>query len=626
MNYNYVINKLKNNPTIEEIRDIADCLLSGNVLCEVKYSSNKLLSEKFLVYLVKDYDGIDEVINNKAQKIFEKNYPLNSTSIEHFCKDITCFEKKKYFLEIVFGTFKKRNMTTQISFATLFQKIDDKKGFVKFMQKYDNIKLYLISNTGNLVNIYDTNSILSIMQYNSTDATREIIRKAIGTDNNTKINFDELKTYIKKTNTKYTNNDIRLLITNGSTLEALNIIILSEETHILSDDFIIDEQLFLFLMRFRCYDYIYKSICNKKIPDIEKCANLFVNDMYLKQIKSIPEDDKISFANIYKYFVDNKYAESCENHLNYFCELYIEELIVYLSYKYKMIPSYDNYQILMSDVPQFAKKLLSSHELKTYHLEMAIELKKFDLVEFLFNAGLKPTGYCFDKFIENTQNNIVVNMHLFDIVFENFEFNENRLIYACNQLRSEIVLKILNLKVIPTYECFRATIGCRITRDKKCVKQTIKINEYNKTINEIVKYLMAFGYKITKEDIELAASNNVLLDIDISIPEYIPDENYYALCDKDNMPKYNDNMYKDALWIYRLCQLVTKATDYKYIQNYVTINDIAMYSYNIDKCSHILQDKQSNKTKENFLAFLAERDRAKNNYATFMVDQAKNKK
>jgi hypothetical protein len=53
----------------------------------------------------------------------------------------------------------------------------------------------------------------------------------------------------------------------------------------------------------------------------------------------------------------------------------------------------------------------------------------------------------------------------------------------------------------------------------------------------------------------LQPKKRITLRDNVFTKNFVPDRDFFKLCDMDFHPIYNQTMYKNMLWIYRLCRI-----------------------------------------------------------------------
>jgi hypothetical protein len=636
MDYTTIENKLKTDLSVNELEDIASFLLTDPTTTSVGLNAHR----NYINHVLSKYNGSSTKLNDTMDQIIKKKNFTNFfqeqiIQCDHLNK-ATCFNRHSWFLKIWFDSVKKAKLSTNESCVNhLFLNVDNGSSFYDLMMKFSGEKFTISSST----------VVQSIIKYGSHIFFRYLISNDIIINVNEKakiqnmidssslISNNNLKSYLSDDNDnyKYTNDDISLLLVDKNHHQILLIL---EFDH-LDDNFTLSLQLFYFLMIHQKYNTIIKFINGPKISNIKACAKLFFSDAGIKNINVIAADDHNSLHDTYKYFVKNKYAVADKSHLDLFFKLGIskaitfliekkgfipskdnfsdyinssidrnlfekwfnkytftsdeldiafstkdEIIITFLIEKRNLVPSSDNFNILLKNDNNvncdMLDKWFNKHTFGSNNLDYAFDVKKSNIISFLIQKQkIQPSNDNFTTFITSKMDN-----NLFNEWFDQFSFTENNLEFACINHNKIVIAAIFNNRVTPTNKCYEA----------------IFINTHKIKPDEVVCILNMFisaGYQLTNNNVLYAINKGFLLDIDVDIDDFVPTEQFYNLCSESTMPKYNNKMYKDILWVRRLCRLARVAADFAKIKKFVSENKIQLDM----TCKSILQQKKYSKSK-----------------------------
>jgi hypothetical protein len=230
------------------------------------------------------------------------------------------------------------------------------------------------------------------------------------------------------------------------------------------------------------------------------------------------------------------------------------------------------------------------------------ENDKYDNNDFMILLACNNTQKIIDILsqLDKLCDDFKLNLSLFTILLENnrdddiIKFIENDMIkdmYICLEIACiynnlKITTHILNNKVAPTKECY---------------KLLVTNNKENESIKDIINLFIKFGYKLDNDDIMLATKYRINLDELNVIKNFVPTEEFYNLCDANFMPQYNDNLYKDIMFIKKICKDANSAKDYTKIKSLIKKNKIDLD----DECFKILKKSHiKSKVKDELIAMI----------------------
>jgi hypothetical protein len=133
-------------------------------------------------------------------------------------------------------------------------------------------------------------------------------------------------------------------------------------------------------------------------------------------------------------------------------------------------------------------------------------------------------------------------------------FNIEHLVLACEVHNLKLITYcLLDMKIKPNHECFDVLITN---------------NTYLKLdVAKIIDMFVAYGFNLTYDDILLATKNRITLNDNIFTKKFTPTKSFFDLCDFDFQPEYNKEMYRNMLWIYRLCHIARTSNHYTMIKS-----------------------------------------------------------
>jgi hypothetical protein len=144
---------------------------------------------------------------------------------------------------------------------------------------------------------------------------------------------------------------------------------------------------------------------------------------------------------------------------------------------------------------------------------------------------------------------------------------------------------LLDMKIKPDNECYNSTIlGIPNAKQNNSA--------------EIIELLVAYGYALTYYDILFATEKKITLRDNFFTKNFVPKEDFFDLCNFEFHPEYNQNMYRNNLWLYRLCSISHTSNDDATIKR-----EMKKYGLKFDAmCFHILNGYQyiEDKNKNNF--------------------------
>lgn len=302
----------------------------------------------------------------------------------------------------------------------------------------------------------------------------------------------------------------------------------------LEDDVKLNEKHFEVMIYYNMFKSIPNLINGGYIQNLKQCFNIFW--IKLKQ----------SIISSYGYYHDNQYIS--EKDIPYFLEIYYA----------------------------FVDK---ENIIEQSHFDDFFQKKWFVFSDYLVKQKkIYPNSKNYEIYISN-----VTDESSFDFYFGKLKLSEHHLDLACLYKKKEIVQIILNQKIQPTAKCYQSLFQKEINY---------------KVTPDIIELLIIYGYQLTDSDILVATKNRIILHDCPFTQEFVPTEEFYGLCDLKFRPGYNDNMYKDIVWLRRMCKIARIADEYKQIKKFLKTSKIKMdfmcYAY-------ISNNYSSNKMKDELL-------------------------
>ena len=248
-------------------------------------------------------------------------------------------------------------------------------------------------------------------------------------------------------------------------------------------------------------DFLSCLLKNNKIKNIDDCF-----DMFIKQSNfiSLPTYNAthIEICRTVIFFLEN---------INIISPLHMKN-IVYITSKIYYV--YNNiYHDAMMD--KISEKFQSHHA--TYEL--------YDNIMIISNEHFRTKWIT--MFFEKTPPSIYY------------------LYTASLYQHANVIQYLLNEKIIPTKKCYRALI----------------LKKQMANVSHIVDLFIDHGYNLSDSDIIFAAKHRITLSINYFTEQFVPTAEFYSYCDKSYRPCYNNKMYNDKLWFYRLLEISQKKGD-----------------------------------------------------------------
>jgi hypothetical protein len=296
----------------------------------------------------------------------------------------------------------------------------------------------------------------------------------------------------------------------------------------LEDDVKFDEKYFGILMFYNIFSPISNLIKNNFIINHDKCFNLFW--------RKIEKCAIVDFSYIYTNSDAYIFKKDIENIINI--------------YKTFNSGEYGNY-------------------IDKNHFDIFFKRGWISLVDFLIKEkNIFPEKSSFESYIINIPDD-----KRFQDYFPEIDFTENELYLACLNKRVNIIKIILEQKIIPTQRCFRAIF--EKYNNNVCILGT----EYN-NIKTIIDNFIHYSYYLNNEDILFLTKKRFMINDSFITRNLkfndIEKEEFYSYCDIDFIPKYNDSLFNDILWLRRMCKTAKRIDDYKFIKNFIKRTKIEM--------------------------------------------------
>jgi hypothetical protein len=229
------------------------------------------------------------------------------------------------------------------------------------------------------------------------------------------------------------------------------------------------------------------------------------------------------------------------------------------------------------------------------HLLIAIINTNIRFIEYLIkNKNINVNESCI---IQYYANYYFYNMNepIYNLLFDDIQFTQNCLEYACEKLDSKTVINILNQRsFIPNF---------KICLDKIINKKLSQCEP----VNQILLTFYKFGNNLSEDDIIKLYNLGIKLDATL-IKNYKPTSNFYDSC---HNPTLCENACKDIYWLNKLCKSAEysrltqskKAEIKKLINTYKLNPDFECISYiykNKDLFDILTKNMTSNNNSNNF--------------------------
>jgi hypothetical protein len=205
-----------------------------------------------------------------------------------------------------------------------------------------------------------------------------------------------------------------------------------------------------------------------------------------------------------------------------------------------------------------------------------VDMKNINLIKYAMNSkNNNAVEKIFDKIIE-TSDIIICEDSL-----SKYKFTSIQLEKACRYKNLSMIVQILNNKIMPEQKHFNILASSLSGDIEKKLLTT-----------QCILLLFEFGYKLTYDDVILAAKHKINLPEQFEKFEFNPNKTFYSYCDLTFKPKYNDNLYNDELWIERISTMKLKAEHLRDIMKIVKNNKIKLSDEIIKNLSKQNETKQ----------------------------------
>ncbi|AYV81423.1 MAG: SWIB/MDM2 domain protein, partial [Harvfovirus sp.] len=168
------------------------------------------------------------------------------------------------------------------------------------------------------------------------------------------------------------------------------------------------------------------------------------------------------------------------------------------------------------------------------HLNAAAEKNKPSVVINILQRKIQPTSVTVDHAFTNKNANLVKTL----IEMGAVPLNEKLLVKACDAQNYELIKMFLDLKILPTKECFKSLVSAdfaKYGRRSYYYRKTAK-NDMDNT-NSLVDLLVSYGFKPDYDDIVIATNNHLKLN-NIEMFEIKLDDKFLELCAELNFYPY----------------------------------------------------------------------------------------
>jgi hypothetical protein len=234
-------------------------------------------------------------------------------------------------------------------------------------------------------------------------------------------------------------------------------------------------------------------------------------------------------------------------------------------------------------IKNFVEKIINGTDeiTQTNIISYITAIKNIDLMKlFIESKNIKIKEHFIYTLISSNGDN-----NDYGDILSDYKFTSEHLILACQYNKLHLIQQILNSKIIP--------------EKKHMEKLLVNIRE-PKIISNCISILCEFGYKLTYDEILTITMNKIILPKKISQFEFVPDKTFYSYCNLTFMPKYNENMYNDKLWIERLSQLRLKTEHLRNIMKIIKDKKIKLDFITVQN----LSKQPATKTKDELMAIL----------------------
>jgi hypothetical protein len=546
MNVIEVIKKLGNNEQLEtkEFYLLTDFLINYKTKSKQTVDAYKL----YIEYLLDNYNGNDKEINKFVSSLFKKRsdgyfYSYGDFLNNNTFKKITDYEKHKYFLEPLFenptlyGVVHSNNISGSIIFEILnsLKTTEDKEKFCIFLMKKTNF--YLNNDSIGLLSKLRFFDFLKYSLNNYKIETQKgrdianIIIKSNGEFNDSFIYQISLKNIspfeqnihnIIFQNYMFTENNLDIIFGTDNISMLLHII----SQFRFDSNYKLKKQHFVILLKQHKFTEIFNLMSSNKFLNPEGLFDIFWSELETHYEQS-NNSNSSNLCNIYKLF--SKIMNNQNNeHLNVFLQKKWYDVCDYLIKEKKIVANDANYISYVSSNP---------------------------------------------------------NINLFDEYFQELKYSTEHLRLACLYALEPIVKVLLNNKVIPTQNCYRALFEGKI------------INTI--VIPRIIDILIFGGYNLSYDDIVFATKFRVALNKSIFTINFEPKEDFYEACTVDFRPEYNEMMYKNITWLRKWCKCANKGTDFTEIKRF-----IKKYNLKLDNVckENLVKNNVNNKPKTELLS------------------------
>lgn len=523
MSYDIIQQKLNNNNlTYDELLEMSVFLRFD----ETKTDNAYVTLQIFFSYIIKNYDGSVKEINDLIIDIVDlKDYKYFDTPKPVFAGfSANHIKKKSYFLDIYYKHCAKKCLSFNDKHINImFYNIDDWINHLNMLTSYsyriirisEEKTVDMIIKYGNL-KIY--NHFFNCIQSLPLKTKLEDVIKNINIISNKLTNTVDSK-FIQIKDGKYNNYDIMLLFAFNKMQDIINIM---SDLKNISDDFLLDLPIFVLLLKNCAFNIIENFLTNGKMKesDKEKCFDYFFEYMVLFEI--LPA----GVENIYKKILSKKNIIPTQEHMNLFFQKESYELISFLKlyYKLDLNLNYNSYKSFVSE---------SRYKNDNEKIEM---------------------------------------------YFENIIMTQQHLEYACLNNNKNMIVYILNNKVIPTKKCYEIiTINTKCTSDEKV---------------SIIDLFVQFGYQITNDDIILAKTHYLKLDESKYAKKFLPNK-------EENNNTNNKIDALDVKDVKTMCKTITRAIDFTRIKTLIKKTKVNLD----DECIEILRKSYiKSKVKDELIA------------------------
>lgn len=358
-----------------------------------------------------------------------------------------------------------------------------------------------------------------------------------------------------------------------------------------------------FLSQYKCYKEFASDKILNMISDIGniKFINHLINNNIItnkEKIKKIMNTPQRILEDINKYSTQNTISNLNDHKYN--------------TDNIDVLFCYDDTAMIVDILS--SERVVDHFILEMRHYILLLKNQKYDAIHnYLQKNKIEINQKNFNIFIKSIKkDNDPIILKIFKIFInnENIEMELKDLDLFENENAKEIIRSVIDniseekltnrhLQLACKYnleDMMLLIIGCGMTPTQKCYQALFTNKNNNKSY--WVDLFVTCGYKLTDDDIIFATKHKVILNNSHTTRNFVPNKDFYELCDLDFMPKYNDKMYYNVLWIQRICKISQKATDLNKIKSMVQKHNIKMDQI----CLDYLENKKSTKIKQELIS------------------------